>query len=375
MEWAIHAPIAGRSGIAPDVIDAIAQRRKSPTMQPDEAVVFDFCVELHRSKRVSDATYAHALALFGEQGVVDLMGINGYYTFLAMVMNAAQTAAPASTAPPLPAWSGITPATQLPRIGSDCMSMSWDEHFLVWERVHRDPGPACFNGLQAARKRVATNTREDWVWLAEALGDERRKFFVAMVFRLQSVPRRLLAGFISAAVSDLNPSRNKFYIHPCVRTYGSKEVVTRLLRIVEVGSNEEQCGAVSALYWAYGNQRNDDLSELREWRQRLLLMRFIDNDDLNLRRRILPALSFDARTYPAELVPLLATAMAIARSHPDEYIRHRSGIQMGQGGPLMPLPSVGAEVNARAGVSFAASPVCGSASHDWTVNYSTRITD
>ncbi|UOD31421.1 carboxymuconolactone decarboxylase family protein [Massilia violaceinigra] len=102
VEWAIHAPIAGRSGIAPDVIEAIAQRRKSPALQADEAVVFDFCVELHRSKRVSDATYADALALFGEQGVVDLMGINGYYTFLAMVMNAAQTPAPASTAAPLP---------------------------------------------------------------------------------------------------------------------------------------------------------------------------------------------------------------------------------------------------------------------------------
>ncbi|WP_308627344.1 carboxymuconolactone decarboxylase family protein [Massilia genomosp. 1] len=106
VEWAIHAPVAERSGIAPDVIDvidAIAQRRKSPALQADEALVFDFCVELHRSKPVSDVTYAHALALFGEQGVVDLMGINGYHTFFAMVMNAAQTPAPASTAAPLPA--------------------------------------------------------------------------------------------------------------------------------------------------------------------------------------------------------------------------------------------------------------------------------
>ncbi|WP_441295232.1 carboxymuconolactone decarboxylase family protein [Massilia rubra] len=103
VEWAIHAPIAERSGIAPDVVKAIGERRKSPAMAADEALVVDFCVELHRSKRVSDATYAHALALFGEQGVVDLMGINGYYTFLAMVMNAAQTPAPPSTAAPLPA--------------------------------------------------------------------------------------------------------------------------------------------------------------------------------------------------------------------------------------------------------------------------------
>ena len=95
VEWAIHAPIAERTGIAPDVIHAIAHRRHPKDMLVDEALVYDFCMELHQHKRVSDATYANALALFGEKGVVDLRGINGYYTFLAMVMNAAQTALPA----------------------------------------------------------------------------------------------------------------------------------------------------------------------------------------------------------------------------------------------------------------------------------------
>ena len=94
VEWAIHAPIAERSGIAADVVHAIAQRRRPANMLVDEEVVYDFCIELHRAKRVNDATYADALALFGEKGVVDLMGINGYYTLLAMVMNAAQTAVP-----------------------------------------------------------------------------------------------------------------------------------------------------------------------------------------------------------------------------------------------------------------------------------------
>lgn len=102
VEWAIHAPIAGQVGIPADVIAAIARRERPATMLVDEAVVHDFCVELHRDKRVSDRVYADALALFGEHGVVDLMGINGYYTFLAMVMNTAQTAAPESSAAPLP---------------------------------------------------------------------------------------------------------------------------------------------------------------------------------------------------------------------------------------------------------------------------------
>jgi len=102
VEWAIHAPIAQQVGVPPDVIDAIARRERPQAMLVDESIVYDFCTELHRTKRVPDRVYADALALFGEQGVVDLMGVNGYYTFLAMVMNTAQTEAPPSEAAPLP---------------------------------------------------------------------------------------------------------------------------------------------------------------------------------------------------------------------------------------------------------------------------------
>jgi 4-carboxymuconolactone decarboxylase len=56
---------------------------------------------------VSDATWAQALRLFGEQGVVDLIGINGYYAFLSMVMNAARTPAPPSAAAPLRPWPDL----------------------------------------------------------------------------------------------------------------------------------------------------------------------------------------------------------------------------------------------------------------------------
>jgi 4-carboxymuconolactone decarboxylase len=102
VEWAIHAPIALQAGIGAEVIDAIARRERPPAMAADEEAVVDFCTELQRDKRVSDRVYRNALALFGEQGVVDLMGVNGYYTFLAMLMNAAQTEAPPSSAAPLP---------------------------------------------------------------------------------------------------------------------------------------------------------------------------------------------------------------------------------------------------------------------------------
>lgn len=100
-EWAIHAPIAVRTGIAEDTVRAIAEDRRPDHLPADEQVVYDFCVELHAQMHVSDATWGRAIAAFGEKGAMDLVGINGYYAYLAMVMNAARTPAPSSAAPPL----------------------------------------------------------------------------------------------------------------------------------------------------------------------------------------------------------------------------------------------------------------------------------
>ncbi len=101
VEWAIHAPIALREGIAADTIDAIAQGRRPADLPDDDALVHDFCCELHRNHGVSDATWAAAVGRFGEGGAIDLVAINGYYTLLSMVMNAARTEVPPSTAAPL----------------------------------------------------------------------------------------------------------------------------------------------------------------------------------------------------------------------------------------------------------------------------------
>ena len=63
-------------------------------MQDDEAAVYDFCTELHLDKNVSEATYQRALSLFGERGVVDLIGISGYYTIVSMTLNVFEVALP-----------------------------------------------------------------------------------------------------------------------------------------------------------------------------------------------------------------------------------------------------------------------------------------
>jgi len=89
-EWYVHAPIALKAGIKPDVIDAIAQGRRPDSLSEEEQVVYDFLTELNRNRGVSDATFERADRRFGKKGVVDLTGINGYYAFLAMQLNVAR---------------------------------------------------------------------------------------------------------------------------------------------------------------------------------------------------------------------------------------------------------------------------------------------
>jgi ABC-type molybdate transport system substrate-binding protein len=92
-EWNAHYPIAIKAGLNPQVAVAIAEGRRSDQMSAEEAALFDLCTELHRDQSVSDPTYARAVGIFGEQGVVEAIGISGYYTMLAMVLNTARTPA------------------------------------------------------------------------------------------------------------------------------------------------------------------------------------------------------------------------------------------------------------------------------------------
>jgi 4-carboxymuconolactone decarboxylase len=103
-EWSYHYPIAVKAGIPKEIADAIAAGRRPSAMSPDEETVFDFASELLRNKQVSDATFERAKARLGTQGVVDMTGIVGYYTFLAMQLNVAQypAAADGNKLSPLP---------------------------------------------------------------------------------------------------------------------------------------------------------------------------------------------------------------------------------------------------------------------------------
>ena len=92
-EWNAHYPIAVKAGVKREILDAIAEGRRPTEMSDDQTILYEFCQELHHEKAVSDATFARALKAFGEQGVVDTIGITGYYTLLAMTLNTARTPA------------------------------------------------------------------------------------------------------------------------------------------------------------------------------------------------------------------------------------------------------------------------------------------
>lgn len=93
-EWNAHYPLALKGGLNPDVAKAVAEGRRPAKMAEDEEIAYDFCTELDSNHSVSDATYARALAKFGEQGIVEMVSLHGYYTLIAMVLNTARTPLP-----------------------------------------------------------------------------------------------------------------------------------------------------------------------------------------------------------------------------------------------------------------------------------------
>jgi 4-carboxymuconolactone decarboxylase len=90
-EWFVHVPLGRKTGISEDTIGAIAEGRRPSGMSEGEELAYDFCVELLRNKGVSETTYRRAVAKLGENGVIDMIGVAGYFTTVSMVMNVAHS--------------------------------------------------------------------------------------------------------------------------------------------------------------------------------------------------------------------------------------------------------------------------------------------
>ena len=98
-EWYSHESLALKAGIKPETIKAIAEVRRPSELTSDEEMVYDFVTELRLRQSVSDPVYAKIVNRFGEQGVIDITGLCGYYTLLGMLMNTARTPLPPGKTP------------------------------------------------------------------------------------------------------------------------------------------------------------------------------------------------------------------------------------------------------------------------------------
>jgi 4-carboxymuconolactone decarboxylase len=94
-EWYAHAPLALKAGLDPAIVTAIGAGRKPDNMKDDEAIVWEFTTQLRRDHGVDDAISAKALEKFGERGIIDLIGVNGYYDVVSMTLNVAHVKPPA----------------------------------------------------------------------------------------------------------------------------------------------------------------------------------------------------------------------------------------------------------------------------------------
>jgi 4-carboxymuconolactone decarboxylase len=93
-EWFAHAPLAAKAGLDPEIIAALGTGRKPEKMKDDEAIVWEFTTQLRYDHGVDDTLYAKAVEKFGENGVMDLIAVNGYYDVVSMTLNVAHVAPP-----------------------------------------------------------------------------------------------------------------------------------------------------------------------------------------------------------------------------------------------------------------------------------------
>ena len=100
-EWYAHRRLALQAGLSAAIADAIAAGRRPSSMSPDEEAIYNFGTELFDTKQVTDATFQAAIMKFGERGVVDLIGVMGYYTLVSMALNVDRYPLPAGVKPDL----------------------------------------------------------------------------------------------------------------------------------------------------------------------------------------------------------------------------------------------------------------------------------
>lgn len=86
-EWQAHVPLARQAGLSQEVIDAVHNGEEPQSSRIDEQVVWRFCYDLLNRRHVADDVWENTTGCVAVEGVVDLIGIVGYYSLIAMTIN------------------------------------------------------------------------------------------------------------------------------------------------------------------------------------------------------------------------------------------------------------------------------------------------
>lgn len=98
-EWHVHCPLAIKAGVPAETARALAAGEEPAALTHPERIAREFCLQLLAHCQVDDAAYEAVKVEFGEHGLMDLIGMAGYYTMLAMILNTARSPLPAGAPP------------------------------------------------------------------------------------------------------------------------------------------------------------------------------------------------------------------------------------------------------------------------------------
>lgn len=223
--------------------------------------------------------------------------------------------------------------------------MTWEEQYERWVKAIED-NPyddrperiIVIETRKGARNGAPLDNPAQWEWVESALRDTNRRRFVSAVFHKQAAPSALASTMLAMGVEEENPSNNRLFIEPAVKAMGARRVINRLLELLRDGSDREKAGAASAAYWVQGDRSQPSYVEARERFRDEMLRQFVATESVSVRQCIIPSLSMKAEDYSPDVAELIPTAIRIARTHSDPYVRHRVEVQLGEESILRPLP-------------------------------------
>ena len=90
VEWAIHEPLARKAGLSDEVIEALRTDATPHFIDPKEKAIYEYCTQLHQMHRVEEVTFRQLIRVLDNKSAVEITGLCGYYTMVAMTLNAFQ---------------------------------------------------------------------------------------------------------------------------------------------------------------------------------------------------------------------------------------------------------------------------------------------